>query len=197
MAVVGLLGLIATAVGSHLLAPQHPVADLKTLRIEALAFGVCSAFFAFVVGGWVAGKIAGILHSEPAMLHGAIVWLVATPVLMLLVALGAAGYSGSWYSGLAHTAWSTPPAALADLSPLPSAATGQRELPGGTELSADQRSTERWNEQAARAARNAALFAVTALLLGLMGSVIGGWMASGEPMTLTYHHHRLKANAHF
>jgi hypothetical protein len=27
---------------------------------------------------------------------------------------------------------------------------------------------------------------VTALLLGLVGSVIGGWMASGEPMTLTY-----------
>jgi hypothetical protein len=40
---------------------------------------------------------------------------------------------------------------------------------------------------AAAAARNAALGAVTGLLIGLVGSVIGGWMASGEPMTLGYH----------
>ena len=33
--------------------------------------------------------------------------------------------------------------------------------------------------------RLAALGAVTALLIGLVGSVIGGWMASGEPMSLT------------
>ena len=31
---------------------------------------------------------------------------------------------------------------------------------------------------------------VSALLLGLVGSVIGGWMASGEPMTLTHYRHR-------
>ena len=32
--------------------------------------------------------------------------------------------------------------------------------------------------------RNGALGALTALLVSLMGSVIGGWMASGEPMTV-------------
>jgi anti-sigma factor RsiW len=35
-------------------------------------------------------------------------------------------------------------------------------------------------------ARNSAVGAVTALLIGLMGSLIGGWLASGEPMSLTY-----------
>ena len=40
-------------------------------------------------------------------------------------------------------------------------------------------------------ARNSALGAVTALLLGLVGSVLGGWMASGEPMTLTYYRTRV------
>lgn len=194
LAIVGLLGLIATAVSSQGFAPQHRVVDLKTVRIEAMAFGVCSAFFAFVVGGWVAARIAGILHSEPAMLHGAIVWLLATPALLLLVAVGAAGYSGTWYAGLAHTAWSMPPAALIDLSPFASATTGPRALPGESEFSADQRAFDRSNEELAKATRNAALFAVTALLLGLMGSVIGGWMASGEPMTLTYHRHRPGAN---
>ena len=35
-----------------------------------------------------------------------------------------------------------------------------------------------------------AIPALTALLLGLVGSVIGGWIASGEPMTFTYHRTR-------
>ena len=42
----------------------------------------------------------------------------------------------------------------------------------------------------AAAVRNGAVAAVAALLLGLVGSVIGGWMASGEPMTLGHHRRR-------
>ena len=59
------------------------------------------AFMSFVVGGWVAGKIAGVRRAETASLHGAIVWVVAVPMLLLLVALGAGSYFGSWYGGLA------------------------------------------------------------------------------------------------
>jgi hypothetical protein len=40
------------------------------------------------------------------------------------------------------------------------------------------------------AVRNDALAAVTALLVALIGAVIGGWIASGEPMTLTHHRSR-------
>lgn len=42
----------------------------------------------------------------------------------------------------------------------------------------------------AAAFRNTALAAVTAILLGLIGSALGGWMASGEPMTFTYYRRR-------
>jgi hypothetical protein len=42
----------------------------------------------------------------------------------------------------------------------------------------------------AAAVRNTALATVTALLLGLVGSVLGGWMASGEPMSWTYYRRR-------
>ena len=38
--------------------------------------------------------------------------------------------------------------------------------------------------------RNTALVTVVALLLGLVGSVLGGWLASGEPMSLTYYRRR-------
>lgn len=93
------------------------------------------------------------------MLHGAVAWLVTIPMLLVLAALGAAGYFGIWYGGLAGTpAWAPPVVAV--------------------------------DPQAALIARNAALGAVTALLLGLIGSVVGGWMASGEPMTFTYYRAR-------
>jgi hypothetical protein len=162
-----LFGLVGIALGLHLLGPSGRIVDWHKFGIGALIFSVCGAFFSGVVGGWVAGRIAGILRSEPAMLHGAIVWLVTVPLLLALAALGAGSYFGGWYGGLAGQAvWATPPSVP---GPAPGAPLEQ---------------------EAARVARNSALGAVTALLLGLVGSVLGGWMASGEPMTFTYYRTR-------
>ena len=140
---VGLvIGLIGTAVGAHQLA------EGRTGRIGmlGLVFSVAGAFFAAVVGGWVAAKVAGIRRPETAMLHGAIVFLLGVPVMLLLSGMGAMGYLGTWYAAFGPTTR---------------------------------------NVSDAIALRNAALGGVTALLIGLVGSVIGGWMASGEPMRLT------------
>ena len=109
------------------------------------------------------------------MLQGAIVWLVTVPLLLTLAALGAGSYFGGWYGGLAGQAvWSVP-------------ASGVPTVPSAPLDPAARAAAER---EAARVARNGALGAVTALLLGLVGSVVGGWMASGEPMTLTYYRTR-------
>src|SRR6266850_7818243 len=94
-----IFGLIGVALGAHLLGPEHRVVDLKKLGIGALIFSVFSAFFAFVIGGWITGKIAGILRSEPAMLHGAVSWCVAVPLLVALAAVGASSYVGGWLRG--------------------------------------------------------------------------------------------------
>ncbi len=58
------------------------------------------------------------------------------------------------------------------------------------DLSRYQSEVKQWREDTPKVTRNVALGAVTALLLGLMGSVVGGWMASGEPMTFDHHHNR-------
>jgi MFS family permease len=44
--------------------------------------------------------------------------------------------------------------------------------------------------EVAAAMRNGAMAAVVALLLGLIGGALGGWMASGEPMRVTYYRNR-------
>jgi hypothetical protein len=168
LAVLVVIGLIAVAVGAHLVGPSHRILSWREFGLLALAFSVGGAFFAFVAGGWVAARVAGIRRAEPAMLHGAIAWLVAVPLLMALTAAGGSTAFGSWYGGLATPQWASAPASKAG------AAT-------------DSPQTKQEAEDAARAARNSALGALTALILGLVGSVLGGWMASGEPMTFAHY----------
>jgi|RhiMetdeSRZDD1v2_1073273.scaffolds.fasta_scaffold18163_7 uncharacterized membrane protein YeaQ/YmgE (transglycosylase-associated protein family) len=149
-----LFGLIGVSVGAHQLGQR--VTKWSEFGLGTLLFSVGGAFFSFVIGGWVAAKIAGLRRAENASLQGGIVWLVAVPLLLLLAAFGAASFFGGWYGGLAGTPiWAS-----------------------STKVAADP--------NAAVIARNAALGSITALLLGLVGSVVGGWMASGEPMSLTY-----------
>jgi hypothetical protein len=165
-----IFGLAATAFGMHLVSKQE-INHWSRFNIGVVIFSVIASFLAFAIGGWVAAKIAGILHSEPAMLHGAIAWLVAVPILLALATHGAANYFGGWYTGLAGP------------EPIP-LTTVDRPLTSSTVTAYDV------ELERARQARNSALGAVTALLLGLMGSVVGGWMASGEPMTFTHYRTR-------
>jgi len=146
-----IIGLLGYAFGAHQVATS--AFDWRNVRWGSVIFSIAGAFFAYVLGGWAAAKIAGFRRAEPAMLHGAIAWLVTLPFFMLLGALGSVGYFGSWYGGLA---WGVIPA----------------------------------DPTMAAAFRNTAVATVVALLLGLMGSAIGGWMGSGEPMSLSYYRQR-------
>lgn len=177
-----ILGLIGLAVGAHFLRPEKALTgDLrKDISLVALIFSIGGAFFSFVVGGWVAGKIAGILRSETAMLHGAIVWTLAVPLILALAALGAGGFMGGWYGGLSgNPAWAS----------ATTVATAEKAA-AGDQAAATSTANDHQQEIARRVARNTALTSLTALLLGLIGSVIGGWMASGEPMTFSYYRTR-------
>jgi hypothetical protein len=148
VAVALMLGLLAGAIEGYDVVRGRPSA--ADLGVGDLIAVVCGAFFSFVAGGWVAARIAGLRRADTGALHGAIAWLVAVPMLLVLVALGAGTMFGTWYAGLAGTpAWVTPARAPAD------AAEMMQEAAGG---------------------------ALTALLLGLMGGVLGGWFGSGEAM---------------
>ncbi|HEU5169957.1 MAG TPA: hypothetical protein VFU46_05445 [Gemmatimonadales bacterium] len=151
LAALLIVGLVAIAIGAAAAGPAQPIVDWSEFGLGAVIFAVFGSFLAFVLGGWVCAKIAGLQYAEVASLHGAIVWLHALPLLMILAAFGAGSFFGGWFGGLAGTPLSAAPAG----PPSPEAVT---------------------------AARNAALGAVTALLLGLGGGVLGGWLASETPM---------------
>jgi uncharacterized membrane protein YeaQ/YmgE (transglycosylase-associated protein family) len=185
-------GLIGIAVGAHLLGTENRIVDLRRIAIGTLIFSVCGSFFAFVIGGWVASRAAGTQRCEPAMLHGAVTWLVATPALMLLAALGAGTFFGSWYGGLGGSpAWAVPASAPFDRpEALLATATEAERAQYAAEMADYRTKVRQWKEDTPKAARNSALVALTALLLGLVGSVIGGWLASGEPMTFSHYRTR-------
>ena len=154
LALALIFGLVGTALGAHQVGKN--AGNLHDMSFWGLVFSVAGAFFSFVLAGWVASSIAGLRRAEDAALHGALTWLVALPLFLVLAAFGAASFFGTWYGGLAGTpVWATSSAVGAD-------------------------------PNAAAVARNSAIGAVTALLVGLVGSCIGGWWASGEPMSLTY-----------
>jgi hypothetical protein len=158
LAVSLVIALIGVALGAHRTGTAARIVRWREFGLGTLIFSVFGAFLSLVVGGWVAARIAGFRRAEPAMLHGAIVWLLTMVMLLTLSSLGVSGHFGPWYGGL-----------------------------GGVRVSAMPLPDD---PDAARAVRNAALGGVTALLLGLVGGVIGGWMASGEPMTLTHYRSR-------
>ena len=147
-----LFGLIGTAIGAHKVGTEGRISSWSGVGFAGLVYAVVSSFFAFVIGAWAAVRVAGIRRSEPAMLHGAIIWVAAVFVIFVVAGMSGAIWSG-WYSSLAPT-------------PIPS-------LPG-----------QAVDPSVAIAARNGALAAAAALLIGLMGSVIGAWVACGEPMTV-------------
>jgi hypothetical protein len=180
-----LFGLIGTALGAFLVGPEHRVVDVRKLSVWTLTFSVCGAFFASVVGGWVAVKIAGILHSEPAMLHGAFAWLVMVPILVVCAALGASSLFGSWYGGLGPASTTNPSFIHPD--PLGASASPEEIAAFRLQLAEYNRNVKQWHEDTPKATRISALVAISALLLGLLGSVIGGWLASGEPMNFTHY----------
>jgi hypothetical protein len=100
LAVGTIIGLLGFALGAN---EVSRYVDWKKVRLVALVFSIGGAFFAFVAGGWTAARIAGIRRSEPAILHGSIVWLLALPLLMVLSALGGLAHFG----GLRITASAT------------------------------------------------------------------------------------------
>jgi hypothetical protein len=154
LAVGLIIGLIGFAVGAH---ESSRLAKWSNVKMITLVFNVCGAFFAFVVGGWAAVRVAGIRRAEPAILHGGIVFALTVPMLVALSVFGA--HFGGWYGGLAGTpAWATaiPPV----------------------------------NPELAEAMRNTALAALAALLIGLVGAVVGAWMGSAEPMSFTHYRRR-------
>jgi uncharacterized membrane protein YeaQ/YmgE (transglycosylase-associated protein family) len=190
LAAMLIIGLIGLAVGAHLLNPENRWVEVKKLSTGALIFGVGGAFFSFVIGGWIAGKVGGILRAEPSILHAAIVWLVSIPAIVLVAGLGAGTLLGEWYGGFSGSTFTATAHPFEKPDALDSTATADERAKYQAAMNEYREKIRQWKEDTPKVTRNTALGAITALLLGLVGSVIGGWLASGEPMYFSHYRNR-------
>lgn len=143
----------------------HKAVDDRVLKWADLPpvtiiFSVLGAFLAAALGAWVAGRVAGARRAEPGILHGVAAWLVVMGIVLVLAAVSGANSLQGGYLG-----GLTPPGAPAPTGSPP-------------------------DTNAAIAIRNSAIGSILGILIGLMGAVIGGWMASGEPMNFTHYRTR-------
>lgn len=77
IALLLIFGLTGIVLGAYAAGPGLRITDWGDFGLGALIFAVFGSFLAFVVGGWVCARIAGLRFAEAAALHGAIVWLLA------------------------------------------------------------------------------------------------------------------------
>ena len=139
--------------------------DARVLRwadlpFVTIAFSVFGAFLASALGAWIAARMSGARLAEPAILHGVAAWLVVMGIVITLAAIAGAHTLAGGYLGNL-----TPPGAPA---------------PTGAAV----------DPNAAIAIRNAAVGSVLGILIGLMGAVVGAWIASGEPLGSLAHYRR-------
>lgn len=86
MAVFGALGM---AVGLAAVQPNQSADTLQGITIAAGVYGLISVFIAFMLGGWVSGRLSVTSYRDDRWLHGFATWAVSTVALVWLV--GAAG----------------------------------------------------------------------------------------------------------
>jgi hypothetical protein len=154
-----LFSLISLAVGAQK-AVDARVLKWADVPLVTIAFSVFGAFLASAIGAWIAARMSGARLAEPAILHGVVAWLVLMGVVMTLATIaGAHTFAGGYLGNL--TPPGAPAAAPAGVAPV--------------------------DPNVALAIRNAAVGSVLGILIGLMGAVVGAWVASGEPLTVAHY----------
>jgi hypothetical protein len=156
-----MLSLLGLAVGltvvnaGNVAAQGDAPADLG--RNSAI-WGALSALIAFFLGGWVAGRSAAVFDRGWGALNGALVFLVAVPVILWLASMGLGTVLGS----------------------LGSFAGSLNPDPGTVQNAADQARQAAQNTQpvdvarAAETARNTSWGTLLGMVIGLGASALGG-----------------------
>ncbi|WP_281826930.1 hypothetical protein [Jannaschia rubra] len=116
-----LLSLVGIGLGLSLFEPDEASPMNGSLTTTAI-WQFISQLVALGAGGYVAGRLAGVMHSVGAMLHGATVWALTTLAAVWLAtsaAMGIANVAGSAISSIASGLGSATQAVVPDDFSLP------------------------------------------------------------------------------
>lgn len=191
LAVLTVLG-IAVAGSSY-----DPGDNARNFGIGAGIWGAISMLLAFFIGGWLAARSAAVSDRNNGLLNGAMVWVVAIP-LMLYMLMGGIGSlfrtAGSAAATGVQAAATAGGAAASD--PMnrermeDQAQTASAKMQSATQQAQQkvQEITRPENqEKAAHATAKGAWGTLVSLLLGLAAAAVGGLVGSRERHVRVHH----------
>jgi hypothetical protein len=99
-----LLNLLGAGVGAATINPQQGQQPGHGLAVGAAIWFVISTIISLFLGGWVAGRLAGIPNKRDGALHGFVTWALASLVLVYMLSTAVGGLLGGAASVLGQTA---------------------------------------------------------------------------------------------
>ena len=195
LSTLAILGLLGAAIGSS---AYDPGDSARNFGIGAGVWGAISALIAFFIGGWLAARSAAVSDRNNGLLNGAMVWVVAIPLMlyMLMGGIGSLmrGASSAVGTGV-QAAASAGGAAASD--PVnrqrmeDNAQTASAKIEATTQQAQQkvQELTRPENqEKVAHATAKGAWGTLVSLLLGLAAAAVGG-LAGSRTHVVTHHRH--------
>ncbi|HEX2913094.1 MAG TPA: YrzE family protein [Chloroflexia bacterium] len=159
LATLLILSLLGVAVGLTAASGQPGGAtgaanNANSYTTGAGIWAAVSALIAFFIGGYVAGRTAGVRRRSYGWVNGALVWAITLPLLLWLAGSGASGFLNAIGFNLAGFT-----------NNITGAVNNATNNPGAVNNATD-------------AARNGAWIAFAALIIGLIASALGGLLGS-------------------
>lgn len=166
-----------------------PGDSARNFGIGAGVWGAVSALVAFFVGGWLAARSAALRDRDTGLLNGAMVWVVAIP-LMLYMLMG--GIGSLFKTAGAAVATGTQAASTAAVSASNRMSNEELQDQAQTASAKIQSTTQQAQqkvqeitrpenqEKAAHATAKGAWGTLVSLLLGLAAAAVGGMVGSRE-----------------
>jgi hypothetical protein len=173
LAVLAVLG-VAVAGSTY-----DPGDSARAFGIGAGIWSAISALIAFFVGGWLASRSAAVRSEGSGVLNGAMVWVVAVPLMLYMIIGGVGGLLGSAASTAGSTAAAGANAAAQQPDIQDRAQTASAKIQAATQQVTEQIKQPENQRAAARGTAKTAWGTLVSLLLGLAAAAFGGWVGSG------------------
>lgn len=180
------LGILGLAVG---LTSYDAGDSLSSFGLGAGIWSAVSTILAFLVGGWLAARTAATQGRNNGVLNGAMVWVVAIPLVLYLLSSGLDALVNTAGNVAATGAAAVAPAAaaIAEDAAAPAAQATVQDVGAAAQATVSavgEQVTPETVENAAETASSAAWGTLMALLLGLGAAAFGGLLgARYERMT--------------
>jgi hypothetical protein len=188
------LSVLGLAIGFSSIDPND---TLRSFGIGAGVWGAATALISFFLGGWISGRTTALVDNFTRVLQGSMVWIVTIPLLLYVIAGGAGAMfrtlGGVVQTGVQAAAPIAGQAAGQGAQPAPGqpgregAPLGQQAQDAARQAqdtarqaveNLRQQVTPERVERTAEVASKAAWSVLFSMILGLVASAFGGYVAS-------------------